>query len=43
MPWFECRRCQGDEGEMVDGEWVDCQECQGSGGFPDDIYAAAHG
>ncbi|WP_433568041.1 hypothetical protein ACQP1O_43125 (plasmid) [Nocardia sp. CA-151230] len=36
MPWFECRLCQGDEGEMVDGEWVDCKDCQGSGGFPDD-------
>ena len=37
--WFECRACQGHEGELVDGDWVDCRECQGRGGSPDNIYA----
>ncbi|MFC4124909.1 hypothetical protein [Nocardia rhizosphaerae] len=34
--WITCNACQGDEGEIVDGEWVDCRCCQGEGGHPAD-------
>ncbi|MGS2805355.1 hypothetical protein [Nocardia sp. MW-W600-9] len=34
--WITCTGCQGDEGEIVNGEWVDCQCCQGEGGHPED-------
>ncbi|MEV0367536.1 hypothetical protein [Nocardia fusca] len=33
--WIMCWACQGDEGEMVDGEWIDCPCCQGEGGRMD--------
>ncbi|WP_433635583.1 hypothetical protein [Nocardia sp. CA-120079] len=38
-PWFECRTCQGAEGEFINGQWVDCRACQGQGGWPEDVYA----
>jgi hypothetical protein len=34
--WITCWECQGDEGQIVDGEWVDCSCCQGEGGRPAD-------
>lgn len=35
--WITCWDCQGDEGQIIDGEWewVDCPCCQGEGGHPE--------
>lgn len=39
-PWFECRTCRGDEGQVVNGhQWENCETCEGQGGWPEDIYA----
>jgi hypothetical protein len=34
VKWVMCWDCQGDEGEVVDGNWIDCECCQGEGGHP---------